>query len=751
MIPSIYSVVPGTIDGLSEQQVSDQYGSIDAYQPRGWELLGSLFLNSTRNNAPIQQSDLLIDPQAGFSVDNINTNQLQTKYTGVAAFLIITVLSALIFCLLAPILACCCGCCKSRRTFSTNHGKLYEQGAYTLILLSFILFVTISVLTGISGGALNNSAVTIASSVGSVYNGGLIFAYTTETTLASILNDMSTFAKDKVDYFTELVIVETLNATQTNLTNLSNDLNEQFTYSDDFIGNLSYRIVNIDSMLSQITIEYDIESNEYNWIQNNLTDLGANQQTVLPQSYLYTSSVNPFPQPASFKQSSGLDPSSFPTNLTGSAEQLNSSKGAFGKEANAVVVNMISQISLIKGNLNSTFENYRNEITNGESTLSTSLESGYNTSIQMALPYGSELSSNLAYKKYAVYVFWLVLGIVILTFLLFIGILFCIASKKRKLAMSCASLLFVFAAVSLLFSSILFIIAFGVTEVCDQLNDNFPIAQGMVPSSYTAAGSAFIKVIDQCANNNPIDQIVESPEIKPYIEKIYPNFTNYLNISSVYDTFMASNLNTSTFVNGLDFELSDVANFTDITQAVNDLYAQDLSSVDIQSIMPYNGINMTVISQIGNGIRSISSSLNNTSAYIYQNAGANANRQTCVNDYLFKVNTQASNSDYIQQQVNNTNMLIKLAAQTSNQTVADAAQLKTIMLAIPVFISNSFDIFQNTTAEGRLFILNKVNEMPDEIKSLLNEKFNLLKSKVTCTAMGQTMKVMEFEFCSVMR
>eukprot|EP00835_Amoeboradix_gromovi_P000626 NODE_23_length_38171_cov_0.318108.p2 type:complete len:1043 gc:universal NODE_23_length_38171_cov_0.318108:15298-18426(+) len=730
-----YDTPPIALDALKESDVDRIYGSeIPNYYPQGWEYLGSQFLNATRNNGPMEQSDVV----------PFNPSNVASKFAGLAAFTAFSLACALLFCMLTPILACCCGCFKNRTMSGKGRSKNYENAASALMVLSFILFITIGIITGISAGTMNESIAVIGSSVGSVYNGGLLFGRSTLNEVSAIVDLLATYAEDTVDDISAQTINITMADTTGNLTYLSEILKSNFTFADSITGDLSDSILDMNSDMNTISYEYNTELSQYTDIVNNLTDLGASEQIVASFYYHYQKkSPNPFIFSSDFRSNVGFDSDKFPTTLNSSAVDLTRNKGAFQRQADVVVVRMNRQIQNVTDRLNSTFSDFKKAISSNKISLLNRIDNGYVRSFNPpANRYGASLNEYSAkYKEYASSAAYTILGFVVTIFILFVGIIFCIASKKRKLGMSCASLLFLYAAFSLILSVIIFLMAFTVTEICQQL-DNPSFTYG----NYQLA--AAVTIVDKCSQGMPIGDIMFDPIVLPLVLLLNANATDYFNISNQYDKFV-SKINMSSFLDTLDIKIEDVSDFNEITEASNNIYQQNLEATNVTGVIPDHGMNNSMLVEMD---RVILLTVNNLDVNSFTYIGNSSTDQpACVDDYNSKCLLQRDHIDVLNTDMSNTNLMLPILKNKSEETMGKAASVKDYMANIPNLIDQSISTFMDLITLGKLKIRDKINSMPNKIKENIQRYFSDLVKTVKCEPIGQVVKVMEFELCSKVR
>ena len=727
------------VEPLNETEIQASYDKSLSGEPHIiWEDVGGQFLNATRNGQSLKLKDIL-------AIQSGDMTLLQEKYIGVVVFIGFTAFSSFLFCFLAPILACCCGCCKNRSKFTSSHIKRYEIGTYIMVITSLVLLICVGIMTVMSTGSLNTSADTLVVSVGSVYSGALGFVNDTSTSFITILDEMELYAEQKINNISTFTINQVINSTKTDLKVLSLNLSTEFNNSDKFIGELSYRIVELNNIITRVKTEFVYESNNFTSISNNLNALGSSNQFA--DSYEYNAKSNPFPS----RQFDPFNPNLFPSDLIASAQSLNNSKGAFNQSSSDALVKMQEHLDTLSNTLLTTFEKIKEMLKSGKESLKNKLSSNVETLQQTADEYGSTLQNDIiSNRSYIPYFFYSVIAIMSYLVILFGAIIFCIAAKKRKLGMSCASLFFLFAGISLFFSLIVYFLAFSLTESCDQLQSNFEI----IPDKSVSAMSAVaFSAINLCASGKSFDQVLLDPSIKPTLLKISPNYADYLNASYQIDVLMES-INLNEFTSPLNFQLSDVFDYNSITNSTTQLYQQSFSNVDsVISTIPPSGINASIASDLASVLRAAIPNLNNTNLYNYIDPlpFTVLQEQFCVDDFLNKTEQQAKQCDNLKTNIDATNLLFPVMKTKANDTSDKAKELKVLMQHIADIIETSFDRFDNTTSTGKNAVKYQVDQIPIELKVKVLQQFEYLKQQVTCKAMGQVLSMMENEICLELR
>eukprot|EP00834_Sanchytrium_tribonematis_P007219 NODE_623_length_5327_cov_0.695103.p1 type:complete len:948 gc:universal NODE_623_length_5327_cov_0.695103:645-3488(+) len=730
----IWMAIVSCSKSLSTQEISDEYHSSSSYSPQFWEFYGGKFLNATNQNDGSTQLQIYNGDKT------LNYYGLYTAFSGGAVFIGITLFSSLLFCCLAPFLACVCGCCKSRNSYSTNNGKFYERTATFLLVLCAIFYVCIATITGISGNTLTLSIETIKDSVGSVYSEGLSFTGDTKDTLESILIDLTRFARTEIGHFRNISINGMINSTQQRLTSLGVQLESEFAYGDTFVGNLSAEMIALDSEIKKVKVSLAEENSESDQIKANLTSLGTAAQSQIWYNVIYTAKNNPFP---SFTYISNFDANTFPTNLRNSAYSLNQSKSAFSSHIGVITANLRSQLNDAEDHLRKTFDNFELKLNSSQQIMLDILNRSYITAISNANTKYAEYNTvtDKYHFNYTKYIFYGVLAFVLLNFMLFLGVMFCIASKKRRLAMSVASCLFAYAAIALMLSALTYIVAFVVSEGCNELYSNFPLLQNVSPQ-YSQYANAGVSIVNSCANNDPIDTIIlKLPDIPG-------NSSQLLNISKQYD-LLVGKLNLNQFTGSLDFSLTDLYNRTQLQDALRALHDMDLHDVDVANLIPTNGIDVSKLQQLSLSISFAAEAIDENS-FNYQRIVNVTESSACVSDYVWNCHTQQNNTDALIQQISMTNMDLFYIRNLSASANKNRILLPDLMLNITEDLNDSFDKFNETLSSGKMGIISSVNKMPQDIKDVLESQFSILRNELQCQAMGQTIKVMEFNTCRKM-
>eukprot|EP00834_Sanchytrium_tribonematis_P005145 NODE_293_length_10559_cov_1.046463.p1 type:complete len:750 gc:universal NODE_293_length_10559_cov_1.046463:8919-6670(-) len=731
-------VEDGSVLQFTEQQIAAMYALVDSYEPAGFEALGGKFLNSTRNNKPVAYSD--ITDNGSVSVDKI-----RSRYTKAGVFLVISIASACLFCLMAPCFAICC-IFKKRKAFFSNSGERYKATAQILLFLTFSLFLAFAVITAVSSSNLYKSMDGIVRSIGSVYVGGMNFTVDTKQTFSTVLDNMAGFANNKITTFKSITINEMINKTQGNLTVLSSNLNTSFIEADVYIGNVADGIMDIDGNVKSIKTTATNVSTNYTNISTKLRALdGTNSANTNQGQVDYTPKS---PRNAFFSNlPAGVDTSaasSLPDGLDTVSNDVSKNKGKFSQQATQLTSNMQVKLSDARTKLQTQFDDFSTKIDTGRSGLKATMNQMVSQLLNKSDPidaqfakYTPEFTKYNTGRNAGIIIFLVaVFGIIILSLL-------CIKVKQRRVAMSLSSCLFLLAAISMTLSIVHYLLAFGITEVCDQLNDGFPILEQMgVNPGISNIASAGLMTVDMCSQGKKFDQILESPVFTPYLPA---NFTDYLNITKQYDKLM-SKYNITSFTSALDdFQFDQLFNTSMITDATQDIQNMDFSQLNFTA----SSIDTSSLISVKNSANV--SKTNDVNQFTYSPAATSPNQLMCVADYNNRIDVQVVNIQYTINGIDRINLDIQSAKSNANQVISNTNLLKNKMTNITLLVTKGVNSFAVTIDTGKSRILSNVDQMPAEILALVVAQYNLARDAITCTILGQTMKVMEYQLCSLLR
>ena len=733
--------VTSNVTALSKNDVINYYVESTTYTPSGWEAIGGKFLNSTRNNKPVNYTEL-VDDNGKLSIDKI-----RARYQKCGLFLILSIFTACLFCIMGPCFSICC-IFKQRNRFFSNSGERYKMTAQFLLFGSVVLFLAFSILASVSSSNLQRSMDVIVKSVGAVYVGGLNFTTISRNVFGGVLGDMAGFATTQINDFQATTVTNMINGTQANLLSLSNNLKVQFIATDVSIGNVANSIVGIDTGLTNIKGQVTAASAQYSAISANISWLDSTFQALYSnaaitfrpdQTRLLHGALAAFP--------GSLDTSainSLPTNLKTTATDLNSTQGTFSAQADKLTTGMSSALSDAGTFLQSKFTQFHDLISSGNTRISDLMTNYYKAMLLRTDPI--EVSYQKYNPKYVQFSTGRVAVMAILMTCIF-GIivlsLACMRVKQRRIAMSLSSCLFLFAAICMSLSVVHFVFALAMTEVCDQLKFGFPILdQVNAAPSISAIASAGLATVDMCSDGEKFDTILRSPTFAPYIG----NYSDYLNITLQYQILM-NKINLTAFTDALNsVNLTNIIDMSVISNATSSIKALDFTALNIPSAH-------IDTAQFQNAVNALNGGVNAADNQQFTYIGGPTLPEQNQGVFQFK-NQYAVNSNglaSIGTQLNNTNTAIDSAVLNANQVLADTQALKNQMTNITVLIASGVVNFTTTIDAGKADILSRVNNMPPQILALVVEQYDVIRDNINCTILGQTLKVMEYEICSRFR
>eukprot|EP00835_Amoeboradix_gromovi_P002558 NODE_148_length_17471_cov_0.413136.p1 type:complete len:749 gc:universal NODE_148_length_17471_cov_0.413136:9122-6876(-) len=726
--------VKSNVAALNKNEISRLYVESTSYVPFGFEAFGGKFLNSTRNNKPVKYSEL-VDENGAISVDKI-----RARYPKAGLFIILSIFSACMFFIMAPCFSLIC-ILKQRNRFLSSSGDRYRTTALTLLIIGFTLFIAFAIIASISSSNLTTSMTLIVESIGSVYVGGLNFTTLAKNTFGDVLANMTGFAVEKINVFHNLTTSEMISNTQHNLLDLTNSLNSKFLLADDDIGNVADHILTISNGVIAIKSQVNDQVDSYNTIKTNLEDL-QNNHTVNNVDYVLIDAT-PF-QNLPTIDASPLD--AFPTTLGYIAGLLNNTKGQFAKQAESLQTGMASKLKNAGITLNSKFTGFEILVEDGRDGVDEKLTSGYSSLLSKTEVIETQFAKyNQPFNKFNSGRQLSVGAFLACIFATIVLSLACIRVKQRRVAMSLSSCLFLLAGVSMTLSVLHYLFAFAMTEVCDQLQDGFPILTELnINPKFAKYADAGLTTVNMCSNGKKFDEILQSPEFDDFIG----NFTDYLNITMQFDNLM-SKYNLSEFTDALDFNIQDLIDIDKIDQVsatVNGLDFSDLSTTD-----SIRHIDTQPVQDVINTCTTVKSGINRYAFDYNPTSATDFEKDACVVDFDDRLQSSIDEMEMVNDNITQTNGEIDVLVNESTIVFDTTTELKYLMTNITELVDTGVTNFTNTIITGKQKILQKVAEMPPDILALVVDEYNTVRNSLTCALLGQTIKVMEYEICSRFR